>query len=86
MQKYVEVMAENRVGDAIIIHQKFPVPTSQGIQFPGTAGKLHGVFEDGLLLRADNGEVFFPWSDVLFVSFPSEIAMAQAMPNVTLQN
>jgi hypothetical protein len=73
---FMSFMAKEKLGQTINVSFKMPIPTENGIQFPGASGKLLAVFEDGILMRAQNAERFFRFTDCHSIDFPSAIEMA----------
>ena len=73
---FVDYLRAEKVGTDVNVSFKMPIPTENGIQFPGSSGKLIRVFDDGIMMRASNGERFFRFSDCQSIDFPSSIALA----------
>jgi hypothetical protein len=74
---FSKYMAKEKIGSTVNVTFKMPIPTENGLQFPGSNGKLLAVFGDGLLMRSANAERFFAFKDCHSIDFPSEIALAQ---------
>lgn len=74
---FTQFIAKEKIGQTINVSFKMPIPTEHGLQFPGSSGKLLAVFEDGVLMRAQNAERFFRFSDCHSIDFPSEIELAR---------
>jgi hypothetical protein len=74
---YKDYLRENFLNETVQIHQKMPIPgQGGGVSFPGIPGALLGVFDDGIAIRAEHGEVFFQWADVYFITCLSKISLA----------
>lgn len=74
--KYIDYLRAEKVGADIVVNFKMPIPTQNGITFPGQQGKLLWAFDDGLVVRTAEGEAFFSFDQLSYFDFPSAIKTA----------